>query len=231
MEARGPAAGMPRRPQLGRRARAHRFGFVLLLVLAYACFQVAAPDAAWAGFLTILLGAATLLAAVWAAGAERLVARAAAAAAVLVAATAGVYLAVTGSVPALLGAIANGLLVAIAPLVIAGGIVRNVRTERAVTLHTLSGVLAIYLLAGMFFSFLFGAVDAVDDGNFFAEVADASRSDFLYFSYVTLSTTGYGDLVPANDVGRMLAVAEALLGQIYLVTIVALIVANLRPRR
>lgn len=231
MEGRGPAAGMPRRPQPGRRARAHRFGFVLVLVLGYACFQVAAPDDAWVRFVTILLGAGTLLAAVWAARAERLVARAAAAAAVLVAAVAGVYLAVTGSVPVLLGAIANGLLVAIAPLVIAGAIVRNVRTEQAVTLYTLSGVLAIYLLAGMFFSFLYGAINAVDDGNFFAEVGDAGRSDFLYFSYITLSTTGYGDLTPAPDLGRMLAVAEALLGQIYLVTIVALIVANLRPRR
>lgn len=88
MEGRGPAAGMPRRPQPGRRARAHRFGFVLVLVLGYACFQVAAPDDAWVRFVTILLGAGTLLAAVCA---ERLVARAAAAAAVLVAAVAGVY--------------------------------------------------------------------------------------------------------------------------------------------
>jgi voltage-gated potassium channel Kch len=52
-----------------------------------------------------------------------------------------------------------------------------------------------------------------------------------YFSYITLSTTGYGDLTPEPEVGRMLAVAEVLLGQIYLVTIVALIVANLRRRR
>jgi hypothetical protein len=231
MEGRSPAAGMPRRPQLGRRARAHRFGFVLVLVLGSACFQVAAPEAGWTRFLSILLGAAILLAAVWASRVERVVARGAAAAAVLVAGAAVGYLAITGSVPVLLGAIANGLLVAIAPAVIAEGVVRNVREERAVTLYTLSGVLAIYLLAGMFFSFLFAAVNAIDDGGFFAEVTEPGRSDFLYFSYITLSTTGYGDLVPANDVGRMLAVAEALLGQIYLVTIVALIVANLRPRR
>jgi hypothetical protein len=50
-------------------------------------------------------------------------------------------------------------------------------------------------------------------------------------SFVTLCTVGYGDLVPRSDVTRTFAVAEMLLGQIYLVTVVALIVGNLRPRR
>jgi uncharacterized membrane protein len=106
----------------------------------------------------------------------------------------------------------------------------NVREEGAVTLPTLSGVLSIYLLVGMFFSFLYAAIQAADDDGFFAQVSDPERSDFLYFSYITLSTTGYGDLTPAADLGRTVAVTEALFGQIYLVTIVALIVANLRPR-
>jgi voltage-gated potassium channel Kch len=82
----------------------------------------------------------------------------------------------------------------------------------------------------MFFSFLDGAVASIEDGPFFAGDPDTDRSDFLYFSYVTLSTVGYGDLSPVSDLGRMLAVAESLIGQIYLVTVVALIVANLRPR-
>jgi Ion channel len=231
MEARAPGAGMPRRPGVRRLAQSRRFGLVLFLVLSSACFQVAAPDAGWARLVTILLGAAILIAAVWAGRARRLVARAAAAAATLVALAAAVDFAVEGSVPALLGAIANGLLVAFAPVLIGGAIVHNVREVRGVTLPTLSGVLSIYLLVGMFYSFLYAAVQAADDGGFFAQVSDPERSDFLYFSYITLSTTGYGDLTPAADVGRTLAVTEALFGQIYLVTIVALIVANLRPRR
>jgi hypothetical protein len=231
MEARAPGAGMPRRPGVGRPAQGRSFGLVLLLVLSSACFQVAAPDAGWARLVTILFGAVILITAVWAGRARRLLARAAAAAATLVALAAAVDFAVEGSVPALLGAIANGLLVAFAPIVIAAAIVRNVREEGAVRLPTLSGVLSIYLLVGMFFSFLYGAIQAADDGGFFAQVSDPERSDFLYFSYITLSTTGYGDLTPAADLGRTLAVTEALFGQIYLVTIVALIVANLRPRR
>jgi Ion channel len=231
MEARAPGAGPPRRPGVGRPVQGRRFGLVLLLVLSSACFQVAAPDAGWARLVTILFGAVILIAAVWAGRARRLLARAAAAAATLVALAAAVDFAVEGSVPALLAAIANGLLVAFAPMVIAAAIVRNVREEGAVTLPTLSGVLSIYLLVGMFFSFLYAAIQAADDGGFFAQVSDPERSDLLYFSYITLSTTGYGDLTPAADLGRTVAVTEALFGQIYLVTIVALIVANLRPRR
>jgi uncharacterized membrane protein len=108
--------------------------------------------------------------------------------------------------------------------------VRDVRAERAVTVRTLSGVLAIYLLVGMAFAQFGSAVSAIEDGPYFANDPDPTLSDFLYFSYVTLSTTGYGDLSPVTDVGRMLAVSEALIGQIYLVTVVAMIVANLRPR-
>lgn len=231
MEARAPGAEMPRRPGVGRQAQGRRFALVLLLVLGSACFQVAAPDAGWARLVTILLGAAILAAAVWAGQAPRLVGRNAAAAAAVVALAAAIHFAVDGSVPVLLGAIANGVLVAFAPLLIVAAIVRNVRAEQAVTLPTLLGVLSIYLLVGMFFSFLYAAIQAAGDRDFFAQLSDPERSDFLYFSFITLSTTGYGDLTPAADLGRMLAVAEALFGQIYLVTIVALIIANLRPRR
>lgn len=75
-----------------------------------------------------------------------------------------------------------------------------------VTLRTLSGVLAIYLLIGMLFSFLQGATAALESQPFFAGDPGPQRSDFLYFSYVTLSTTGSGDLAPATDLGRLLAV-------------------------
>ena len=137
---------------------------------------------------------------------------------------------VTGDVPAAAAAIASGLLVAFAPVVIAGGLVRDVRAEGAVSMRTLSGVLAIYLLLGMFYSFVDAAVAEIGSSPFFAGNVAPDRSDFLYFSYVTLSTVGYGDLVAATDVGRAVAVSEALIGQIYLVTVVALIVSNLRPR-
>ena len=210
-------------------SRHHGFAVVLVLVLVSVAFQVAAPDTDWSRFVTIALGAAILLVSTWAARAHRTLVRGAALAAVLLALTALVVLVTTEDALKATSALVNGLLVAFAPAVVASGLVRDIRAAGQVTLPTLSGVLAIYLLVGMLFSFLQGATAALESAPFFPEVSDPGRSDFLYFSYITLSTTGYGDLVPATDVGRMLAVTESLLGQIYLVTVVALIVANLRP--
>ena len=55
-------------------------------------------------------------------------------------------------------------------------------------------------------------------------------ADRVYFSYVTLATLGYGDYTPAGKTARMMAVLEALSGQLYLVTIVALVVSRLRVK-
>ena len=215
---------------MGRLKHSHGFGVVLVLVLVSASFQVAAPETDLSLLITILLGAAILTASVWAARAEGLVARAAVLVAVVLALGSTAVILFSDDVPRGAAAIVSGLLVAVAPAVVAGGVVRDMRLEGGVSVRTLSGVLAIYLLAGMFFSFLNSAVAELGDSAFFVAHADATRSDFLYFSYITLSTTGYGDYVPATDLGQMLSVTEALIGQIYLVTIVALIVANLRPR-
>jgi hypothetical protein len=210
--------------------RPHGYGVVLALVVASALFQIAAPDAEWARLVSIGLGAATLVTAVRAAQSHHAVVRAAAGTTVVLAVAALTVLIVSGELSQAPAAIVNSLLIVFAPAVIGAGLVRDIRAEGAVTVRALSGVLAIYLLMGMLFSLLGIAVATIDGGEYFAGVIDATRSDFLYFSYVTLSTTGFGDLSPVTDIGRMLAVTEALIGQVYLVTVVAMIVANLRPR-
>ncbi len=68
-------------------------------------------------------------------------------------------------------------------------------------------------------------------GGFFANGEAATGARCLYFSFTTLTTVGYGDLTAASNLGHTLSVTEALLGQIYLVTIVSVIISNLRPRR
>ena len=209
----------------------HTYGIVLVLVVLSFVVQEAAPDTDLTRVVIIWLQAATLAAAVRIAGANRLIVRLAAAIAALAAVAAPVLWVVEGSVGDGVTAIATGLLVGIAPFAIAAGLSRDLLRSGEVTIEILSGVLAIYLLAGMFFSFLFAAVQTLGDDPFFAEIADPSRSEYLYFSYTTLTSTGFGDLTAATNLGRTLTSIEALVGTIYLVTIVGLIVANLRPRR
>ena len=126
----------------------------------------------------------------------------------------------------------NAALVALGPPAVAVGIVRNVRSSGQVRLESVLGVLSLYMLIGMAFGFLYGAIDRIDGEPFFAGGELATVSRCLYFSFTTLTTVGYGDLVARSDLGHTLAVFEALIGQIYLVTVVSLIVGNLgRPAR
>jgi hypothetical protein len=209
----------------------HRYGLVLLLILCSLVFQLAASDQDWARVVTIALQGATLVLALYASEARPLIERLA---------TVVVAFAVLGSTGALIGfgelgstagRIVAVLLVALAPIAIVRGVVRGVRTEGAVTMHTMFGVLCVYLLIGMLFAYAYGLVGDAQSQPFFASGIDPDISDYLYFSFATITTVGYGDLSAATDLGRSVAIAEALTGQIYLVTVVAVIVGSLSRRR
>jgi Ion channel len=118
----------------------------------------------------------------------------------------------------------------LAPPAIVVGVMRSLRARRQVTVEAVFGVLCIYLLVGMFFAFTYGVIDRVG-GPFFANGGVANVSNCLYFSFTTLTTVGYGDFTAAGQLGHTLSNVEALIGQIYLVTVVSVIVGNLRPRR
>jgi hypothetical protein len=211
----------------------HAYGVVLALILVSLAFQLGAPEEAWARMTTIALQSVTLLAALRVSGAHAWLLRLAATAAVL---------AVLGSAGALIGSGELGsdaarsvglLLAAVAPVAIAVGVVREAR-EEGVTIRTMFGVLCMYLLLGTLFAYAYGVVAELSSEQFFAETSATTISDFLYFSFTTMTTTGFGDLTAATDMGRSLAVTEELIGQIYLVTVVAVIVSRLgrgRPAR
>lgn len=127
--------------------------------------------------------------------------------------------------------LANALLVIFAPPAILVGVVRKLRDTQAVTVEAVIGVLCVYVLLGMFFSFLYGVVDRFGHTPFFAGGQDATVARCLYYSFTTLSTVGYGDLTAATNLGHTLSVSEALFGQVYLVTVVSLIVGNLGRQR
>ena len=135
-----------------------------------------------------------------------------------------------GATVAGIAAIADGLLVALAPPAVVVGVLRNLRTTGTVTVTVVAGVLCLYLLVGLFFAFTYVAVQNLGGAPFFANGSAATSSRSVYFSFVTMTTVGYGDFTARTNLGHMLAVSEALLGQIYLVTVVAAIVSHVVPR-
>ena len=114
---------------------------------------------------------------------------------------------------------------------IAVAIVIGVFDQGEVNRQAVTGAVCIYLLLGFFFVFVYGAIATFGHGDLFAQGTDGTRSIRLYFSYVTLATVGYGDYTMAGNLGRTLAVLEALMGQLYLVTVLALLVSRMRPKR
>ena len=222
---------MPGPADADRRAR-ERYGLLLAVLIASFVVQGTAPTSdVWRGIVTVLLGAALLLAFL----AADMPARRLRIASLLVTVVvgAGLLSLLIGLSEAELGftAIANALLVALAPPSIVAGVVRSLRAHHEVTVQVLFGVLCLYLLAGMFFAFVYAAIDQMSGNPFFTNGLDATPARSIYFSFTTLTTVGYGDLTAASNVGHTLAVTEALLGQIYLVTVVSVVVANLVPRR
>jgi hypothetical protein len=121
----------------------------------------------------------------------------------------------------------SGLLAIGAPI----AIVRGVRGHIEVTRQTVMAALSIYLLIGLFFAFAYGVMAVVGAEHFFETGTDGAVPDHVYYSYSTLTTTGYGDLTTSSDVGRVASILEALVGQLYLVTVVAVLVSNLTLKR
>jgi hypothetical protein len=115
----------------------------------------------------------------------------------------------------------GGLLLLVTPV----AIVRRIITHTVVTTETVLGAICVYVLIGFSFASLYQALALFGQTPFFSGVSHATRNDYLFFSYTTLTTVGYGNLVPAETMGQTFAMLEALLGQIYLVIIVARLVA------
>ena len=92
------------------------------------------------------------------------------------------------------------------------------------------GAIAAYLMMGMFFAFTYRALGAIQAGPFFGTSGDGTFSQDLFFSFTTLTTTGYGNLIPAGNPGQSFAVLEMLIGQLFLVTAVAKAVNAWQPQ-
>jgi hypothetical protein len=120
----------------------------------------------------------------------------------------------------------GGLLLAATIVVIVHGVI----SHSEVNAQSVIGAITVYILLGMVFISIYTVVAVLGDGPFFAQGTDGTLSLRLYFSFVTLTTVVFGDYTAAGTAGHTFAVTEALLGQVYLVTVVALLVSRMRVR-
>jgi hypothetical protein len=212
--------------RVARLRASHSYRFVLLLVLAVFLFIMAAPEEPWALSVIGLLLSGTLIAALWTSGLGWGVGRTSAVIAVG-AAAAVVAQTVSGNSGA--GAVwLIGIVLAAAIIVV---IALGVVDQGEVNSQSVVGAICVYLMLGLMFSFAYGSAAKLGSGDFFAQGTDGSASIRLYFSYITMATVGYGDYSAAEDLGRTLAVLEGLVGQLYLVTVIAVLVSRLGFRR
>ena len=111
------------------------------------------------------------------------------------------------------------------------GVVRNIVRPRTVSLDTILGGVVAYLMIGIFFLVLFSLVEFLQPGSFTGATAPMEGPDLLYFSFVTLTTLGYGDIQPVAESARTLAFFEALAGQLYLTVMIAWLVGTYISQR
>jgi hypothetical protein len=206
----------------------YRFGIVLALLFATFVFMAAEPSGSVVRVVTVALQGVTLLAALVAAQSHRRLIRATMIVVILafVAAVASSFVDSSRTGDGIFFVL-NALLVAGAPIVIIHSVVRR----RTVDIHTVLDAVCVYVLLGMLAAFVFASIGYFGAHPFFAQTKHATISDYLYFSFVTITTTGYGDLTAAGNLGRTIAAFEALVGQLYLVTVLALLISNMAPRR
>ena len=217
---------LPIRSRVARLRSAHSYRSVLLCIIATFLFAELAGDASWTSSVLLLLQSATLALAMWTSGMARADSKL-----LLAELSLGIGLAIAAPLTGgdrILGAagIVSGVLAIATIVVIAVGVI----DQAEVNAQSVTGAICIYLLLGITFLFFYSAIALLGSGDFFAQGTDGTRSLRLYFSYVTLVTLGYGDYTAGGNLGRTLAIVEALVGQLYLVTVVALLVSRVQGR-
>ena len=231
-----PSGGHQQEPGRGHRYRRiieafsspDSYGLVLLLIIVTYALS-ASWTASWEASLVLAVQIATVWVTLRASRARRPVRRFAdvALAAVALAAVANLFLNEQMQHGRLVTWV-SCLLYLVAP----ASIIRHLVLRRVIDIQTVLGAVAAYLMAGMFFAFLYrGLGFSQTQPPFFGSQGTGTFPQDLFFSFTTLTTTGYGNLVPAGNPGQTFAVLEMLIGQLFLVTAVSKVVSAWRPRQ
>jgi Ion channel len=202
-----------------------RYGLLLLLLIATYLLS-AFIDARWVNDVQILAFLLTLLLALRSTLVRKNVARLAVT--VVLAGSAVVAgLALDQPTDDVLGVaqIWTGLILLATVIVI----LRRILASTSVTIQSIYGALAAYMVIGLMFAAFYAAMSHLGNGPFFANGSPGNTKTFQYFSFTTLTTLGYGDFTAASNAGRAVAVMEAMVGQIFLATLVARLVSAFRP--
>jgi Ion channel len=202
------------------------FGLVFVLVLATYVLTSVLPNHGWQSVVLTLITSITSVVALTSSHAKPQTIRVAVALSVMTVVFAIVFAIVGGRDWLTADSVVQVFLLSVAMLSV---LRRVVLTSEGVEFRTILGAISVYTVLGLLFSYLYDVIERIQSGPFFEGVAHPSGSDFLFFSYTTLTTTGYGDLVPGGQPGRMIAGIEMMIGQIFLVTLVAGLVSLWRP--
>lgn len=207
---------------------AERYGLALVLLVIALVFSIAAPDGEWQRIVAMLLQGTAMFATLAAAEVDRRLLRAFLVVFIGALAGAAVEAGFTdGDSAGFVRLSVLAIILASLPLV-GKGLIRQVRADRTISVQTMLGVLCAYLLLMSSFAYAYAVVGEFGSEPFFSQGERWNTlGDYIYFSLITITTVGLGDLTPATDLGRSLTAAEALIGQIYMVTVVAVIVSNL----
>jgi hypothetical protein len=212
--------------RVARVRASHSYGVVLALIVGVFVFTSVASNSDWADSTLVLLQGATLVTALYTSGVARANSTVSLTLVALSAASAVALLVFGGDGFAALVGILSGLLTVATIATVALGVV----DQGEANVQAVTGAVCVYVLIGILFVFLYGVLATLGSGDFFAQGTDGTRSLRLYFSFVTLATLGYGDYTAAGELGRTLAIVEALIGQLYLVTVIAVLVSRMRRR-
>ena len=102
-------------------------------------------------------------------------------------------------------------------------LLKNLLSHKTITADLIYCAISIYLLIGVTWAGIYTVIEGVSPGSF---SGISETSDFLYFSFVTLTTVGFGDAAPLSAFAKRMAIFEAALGSIYMAIIIAMIVGR-----